>query len=831
MRIKNTTHRMVFGLLAMLIVGLVLCTYTSRPVRAEDGVQVTKADIILAESMSTVNFSQGEEKQIKIPIKAVGTGYMNNPMITIDTSGLPFHVSSEFSLVTKQGTKTDSIGGTTTYLVFSVVMDSDAKAGNYKFDVLFTTVDTDNVRYTSTLSNPVAFRVNAASTKSAPNVKLTVLSCPDKIRQNSAFEITYQLENKGKSAALNLAVSFDELAAAGIRPTASSDLSTLDRLEPGAVVTMIASFQVGDEVAAGTKKFPLKVTWKDENNTSYEQSQGVYLQITKTESTEATLSFSKIQYKKQVEIGDRFDLSFRLNNIGKNDAYKATLVMDDLVGAGIIPVSTNDRAYFGDFPVGRSDTMTIPLTVSELAEPGIKKLTLRLSYLPTKTATAPVEIATSIYITVENTKAYNHSNLVVYNITQSMTMPSAGDVVTIGFDIQNKGTKEALRIKLSPNDLSNKTVSSADRRSYIYISRLKPGQTKHVQMKFQVEQVAEKGVVNINTDLTYRDSQNTEYTDKVLLYILNVQKEESNGVPKLIIADYDLGTDYLKAGEQFLFSFDVRNTHKLLSADNIKVTISSENNVYSMVTGSNSFYIDSIAPGEIATEQVNLKVKADCVSKAYPLMVTFEYEYEGMQKLENQINTGLKISETLNFQVMEIARPKLDNIVVGTYDMPVQGEAATMQFDFYNLGKSTLYNVTAKVKSDDFSTTKKTVFVGNTEAGKGATYELEVVPLIGGDTARGTLVITYEDSNGTQFKVRKKFSAEVGFPEEVSMDDYSMDMVEDEQVKPILEIWQFVIAEIVFFIVVIVVTSKIVAGIRINQLRRKLEKEAESDED
>ena len=796
-----------------------------------DDVTLTKAEIMMSEQMSPVHVSPGDEKEIRLPVKVVGTGYMNDPSITIDTSGLPFEVTSEITMQSKNGAKINDLSGTTSYVCFRIRIDSDAKKGNYKFAVDFTGADTDNQRYTTTLDNPVIIHVDEQK-KKAPSMKLELLHAPDAIKKGDAFEVSFSLKNTGEQPAVDVKLSFDELAAAGIRTASGSDTVTIDQIPAGATQVVSQSLKAGQDVTEGTKKLAIKLSWKNEQEVAYSDSQNIFLHVEKQEEQKARLRLSQIRYKEEVQAGDKFNLTFKMDNIGGNTAYRPSLSLEDLAGAGILPDYSNDRVELSQFPAGRSDNIKIPLTVSPSAEPGVKKVTLRLSYYDSKDAQSSLEFSTSIYITVKNNKAAIQSNLVIYNMRQSVSVPKPGDVVTVSFDVQNKGKTDAIRVKLMPVELSNKTVSPADQKPYAYIQEIKAGETKHVSMQFQIEQIAEKGVVNINLDISYRDTISTEYTEKATLYILNVQNEDTSGVPKLIISDYDLGADYLKAGEEFVFSFDVNNTHKTLSADNIKVTISSENNVFSITKGSNSFYIDHIAPGETVNSKIRLRVKADCVSKAYPITVAFEYEYEGMQKPEKEISTGLKISEILNFQVMEIARPKIDNIVVGTYDQPVEGEPATMNFDFYNLGKSTLYNVTAKIKCDGLKAAKSTVFIGNTEAGKGQTYEMEVTPLVGGQTVDGVLIVTYEDSNGTRFKTKQKFSAEIGMQEAVSMDDMmDFDMGEEQEEKPILELWQFIAGEILLFIVSIVAVSRIVKGVRKKQLIRNLEKENEEDED
>ncbi|NLK27164.1 MAG: hypothetical protein GX306_02285, partial [Clostridiales bacterium] len=283
----------------------------------------------------------------------------------------------------------------------------------------------------------------------------------------------------------------------------------------------------------------------------------------------------------------------------------------------------------------------------------------------------------------------------------------------------------------------------------------------------------------------------------------------------------------LRAGSTFNFIFDIHNTHSSVAAKNITVTVAQADNIFSPTQGSNSFFISRIEAGETVQKSLELKVKADATTKAYPLKLTIEYEYDGIEANPTTGEVGETRVEELNLQAVENSRPVVDYVNVYSWDGSViVGNPATLSFEFYNMGKSPLNNVIVTVDGDFMKADGNMYFIGTVEAGSASFVEFDVIPNVEG-TAKGILHITFEDSNGDEINFDKDFetmvqgamewdpSMDPGFGEEV----FNPDLVEGK--KEILPMWQFIILLVAIVIIFVPVSRKVIIQIYKAKLRKE----------
>ena len=622
----------------------------------------------------------------------------------------------------------------------------------------------------------------------------------------------------------------------------ASKVTLTDRYEKivdyinGDLINVNFDLKVENNVKDGLYKFNLKFEYVDAFGASQKITMATPVQVKVAQTkSEALLNIAGIKVDREnVKPGDSFNITGVLKNTGDLPAKDVVVTVEGYGTEGILPGYTTSSKKVGTMNKDATHKMNYPVSVSPTATAGVKTLTIKASYTDSKGN--KVEETSSIYIEVKGKAADPDAktNLIIKDIKQSPSVPTAKGKLKVTFVIENKGTADANEVKIAPVGLTNTNFSPDTEDPYIYISKLKAGAEKKITMNFTISDKIAEGLNEIGLNITYKDKEGQDVTvdaNSTKLYITNVKNPEDVvvGVPKLIIKAFTTGDEDLRAGKTFNFAFDIYNTHSSLSANNIKVTLSSDENVFSVTKGSGSFYIAKIAPGDVVHQEVELKVKADCVTKSYPLKIDFEYEYEGMQKLENEISTGLKVGEVLSLPVLENSRPTVSNIIVGTWDSPRINEPCNMGFDFYNMGKSTLYNVTARLESTDFTPTQQTKFIGNVEAGNGNTYDMEVTPTIENMEGTGTLIITYEDSNGNSYDVKTELpttfvngaaTMDPGDPGDFPpMDDIPAAK------KEILPVWAFVIVQVVLFLAGILIIRKVVISLYKRKMHKKEDEE------
>lgn len=538
------------------------------------------------------------------------------------------------------------------------------------------------------------------------------------------------------------------------------------------------------------------------------------------------LAISDITCENEMKVGDSTDLVYSLRNIGEGSAADITVTYDGFGDDGILPDSNSTSKKISSIGAKREKTYSFPIKVANNAVTGAKKISITVSYKETKNATEYKTVTESFYVQVEgksttdDEKVAKVPKIYISNVKQSPASPKAGETVTLSFSVKNIGTRTAINTTLTPSGLSNTTFIPADSDPRVFIKELKAGESQKVSLQYTVAEDVTKGLNAIDYDIAYKNAKGTDFTSMVKLYVRNVQakkekKETSVGVPKLIIKEYSTGSDIVTAGSEFTFAFDINNTHSSISADNIKVTITSdEAGTFSVAKGSNSFYISKIKAKSSVHKEIPIKVKADCTTKAYPLKVEFEYEYKGMEKPKDTITSGLTVSETLNIQVEEDSRPALTNLVPGAYGDLVNGEINSITFDFTNRGKSPLYNVEVRI-SGDFTPVQESYFIGTVEAGTGTSHEMEITPMVEG-TANGLMTVTYEDSNGKEGKIEQEFTGEVmmgsgsDYMDGEYMDPSAMGEPEEDTVKqPIVKLPVFIVIQVVLFLFGLIAVRKI----------------------
>lgn len=833
-------------LIGIIVFVLILGSFTSQSqiIKADDETIVPgdEPKIKVVEKMKVYTVSAGETFEVTVPVKAVNH-FLQNPYVTPVLKDLPFELVSEVSMTWKNSTVTNIDTSEVTYITFSLKVNDTAKSGNYDIYLNIVGFYGFNKQYDIKTTVPVVVQIAGEKQEASLSIENVDYSGP--VKANKEFDLSLTIRNDGALTAKNVAVSIEGFTADGVMPNYSKEKISVGNITGHNTKDIKYSLKVTKEAITGMKTLTVKCSYTNSAGEQKTDSSNVYIDVVgkdkaDTEETTKGPSFlitNTVQSPDIPVAGGEVELTFTLENQGTIDAKDVKIIPTNLSNKNFSPSGSKPYRYVKRIKAGEAVTLTMGFTVSKDVESGLNEIAVQIAYRDKNNKEyTPVE--TKFFVLNvkgkkkkdEKDKAIKEPSLLIDNTTQSPSSPSAGGRVELRFTLENEGKMDAREVKIIPTNLSNTNFSPVGSRPYQYIEQIKTGEKVNLAMDFTVSKKVEEGLNEIAVKIEYKDNKGKSYTPiETKFFVLDVQakKEDDSGVPKLIISNYSAGKkEVLKAGEVFDFKFDIYNTHSHLSANNIKVTLSAEENVFSVAKGSNSFYINSIGAGQTLGKGIQLKVKNDCVTKSYPLKIEFEYEYKGMQKPKDTISAGLKVEEILNIQVEENARPTISNIALGGFD-PLQKDIPnSLTFDFYNLGNSTLKNVTAKVKSKDFVPTSELLFIGNIEAGKGDSQEIEITPTIEGMEGKGKLIIFYEDSNGETIEVPTEFTAMVN-----PAIDFGEDMGENMGMElpgtkePIVKLWIFIAIQIAIFILAIPISRKVIISIYKKRLLKKEQEE------
>ncbi|GEM_PF-1779038 len=286
------------------------------------------------------------------------------------------------------------------------------------------------------------------------------------------------------------------------------------------------------------------------------------------------------------------------------------------------------------------------------------------------------------------------------------------------------------------------------------------------------------------------------------------EKPEETPVPDpstaiLLLEDYTMNPQEVKAGEEFDLTLRIRNTSDRTVTD-VKSTLEEAKSTIVPVNGTNSFFIERIKAGE--TVEKTIRVRATPSAGVEPVSLTLKNEFV-------QEDAAKTSQDTFSLPIVQVSNLSLDtpNYPIDCY----QGESFNLMMNLYNKGKTTLYNVSVTFESDTMSADEN-YYAGNMESGSTREYDVMITPNADASgQVDGEIVVTYEDEDGNQTEKRTPVTVNVAAM------DYGYDdmMIPDEPViaEPVpagFPVWGYIV-------IGVVVAGAVVAVIVIVRRRKK----------
>ena len=561
-------------------------------------------------------------------------------------------------------------------------------------------------------------------------------------------------------------------------------------------------------------------SFNDYQEVTLEQSSKLTF-VLDSQKKNAKFSLLDAEYPRSIKDNDEVNIKLNFHNDGELAAdnvtvsiagYESTLIPEDQ------PISN-----MGNIAGGADGEVDFDFTAIKNLANGVTKLDVVVKYENSDgTAADPQTFTISMQTIAKKTdteKTVKRPVIQVTNVSYPHYTVNVGDKFDVIYEFKNVGEVDAKNLSVDTTGYSEAGFKPDAAYDKYRKSLFKIGETLTLKRSFTATETIQDGMKPITMNYEFYSVKDkplaNKLSDTMSIYIDTKGKENAgdvdNSMPRLTISKYDTGKKKIKAGKTFTFTFDIMNPHQSVSADNIVVTISSADNNFAIVEGSASMFINSLAPGQSERRSIPLKAKGDIATNGYDLGITFDYEYLGKDVANKNalIKKQNKIEEKLKLQVYSDDRPMLANIMVGSGETPILNETTALTFDFNNMGKSVLYNVTAKVKGD-FKSTNEVLIIGNVNAGEGRSWSMDVTPQVDG-MGKGVLTVSYEDSNGNVSSYDTEFESMVNAtnPEEAGDMPNMPEMKMPEGPKDIVPMWAFVAGNIVVFLIGAVVTKNI----------------------
>ena len=403
-------------------------------------------------------------------------------------------------------------------------------------------------------------------------------------------------------------------------------------------------------------------------------------------------------------------------------------------------------------------------------------------------------------------------NMFKYNLTDIIITPRLGAKTDdFPFEISNTGYTQKIDVLVGED------------AQPVYADRI-----KNVVWVFRTRENVKTGYYKIDFDITYTDPTCAVDTTVISVYVKATGLPENGTVdgdgdkklstPRLIVTGFTTTPKDVFSGEQFTLNLSIENTSSETTVKNLQIDLTATVEgsqtqasyaAFLPTSGSNSFYVNSIAPGGHTDLTMDFEAKAGLEQKPYVMTIDMKYEDERANAYEGKGSVSIPVKQVSKF---DISTPAAEPSIIDI------GEQSDLMFSIYNTGKTTLYNVQVNVK--DPTVQQALAYVGN--LAPGATGNVDVM-LTGaeysaGDNALIPIEISYEDETG---KVSTK-TQNIGLTVQQNMTE-DFEVVDDIPLEePGLPLWQKILIGVGAGLVLLGV---IIAIIKAVSKRKKLREE------
>ncbi len=517
-----------------------------------------------------------------------------------------------------------------------------------------------------------------------------------------------------------------------------------DTIKANEVREFAFSFDISPNAAA--KVYPLKFSFQYANayGNTFTSNETVYVRIGNALKTPRIVVDSVATDPSSIQPGSPFKLDITLRNQGNMPAKDIKVSLAGLENDGISIVGSTDKRYLDGINGGKEAVLTYALSCSPKLESGNNSLTAKIEYKD-ELNTSYTEESQFFISSLGNS---GQANVEIGNITSPSDSVSPSEDFEIAFDLLNSGAADAFNVKISVAGDKEIVPKSANTK---LLPSLKKGETQKLTFTMFASQdaVTKNYPVAINVEYEI-DQAGARVKQAVSQYVgVYIDNGQGKSVPRIIIDKYSFEPSQVIAGENFALSVSFMNTSKQTSTGNIKISITSDDGTFSPVDSSNTFYIDSISPKSTSKRELVFSTKADAESKQYVLSINYEYEDDKGSPYTSKDIISIPVVQT----------PRLITGEISIYPEVFANQAVPISAEFFNMGKSILYNLIIKAEGD-FQVQGSSYFVGNFEPGKSDIFDVTVVPASAGE-AKGNIVFSFEDASGKQMEIRKDFTMTV----------------------------------------------------------------------
>lgn len=552
-----------------------------------------------------------------------------------------------------------------------------------------------------------------------------------------------------------------------------------------------AVFYLNVRKNAEAKMYPIRlnIEYTSSNGGSLSLSETIYIKIDNDYKTPSIkLTAINVDGGKLIS-GTTKTVGFTIKNTGDLTAKDVKARLGGFSNNELLLDSPMDTIDVETLAAGEERKIYFNIVSSENLENGNYSLNLFLTYKDEYDGNYETE--TKAYLPLEG-RSWRQTTFDFNNLTYPQEPVEPYTDFNVSFDLKNAGEEDANNVKVSIDageEILSKSISIKN------LGNLTAGKSIPVEFIMFAKDNIESKNYPIKISVEYETGSGSKREAQTIHQYVGVYINSNNrdmGTPKVMVDWYDYGTEFVKAGEVFQLNMSFYNTNRTSDVRNIRVSLTSDGDVFSPVGSSNSFFIQEIPAGERVEKVVNLRPKIDATYKTHNVFADIEYEDNKGKAYNTKELIGIPVIQEANLVMGDITLAN-ENFV----GMPI-----ALSLEFYNAGRGLMRNMLISIEGN-FDTNEGSLYIGNLDAGKNNYYDATIIPTSAG-TLNGKIIFRYDDEIDQHFTIEKEFALEVM---EQMMDFMPEPFIEPEntnstfsKIKPIISVVVVILLAAIGFI-------------------------------
>jgi len=593
----------------------------------------------------------------------------------------------------------------------------------------------------------------------APNPRLV---SPQNItvEAGQTLDVEINLRNIGTHTAFNVLTQASVSSGSPFNVEFLNNSNNVNQIQENRERSMTMRISVDNNASPGTHSISLTHLFRNQGRENLSTTDTINVRIGGISGAPViNLGGFSLQPAGTIAPGDTFTVSANIGNAGGAPATAVQVALVDMSPDRIFFTGDLNQAAFANMPPGHSNRVDFRFTASNAIQSGGHRIAFRVSYRGVDGEA--LESTFETWVTVIAPEDGAHPNLEIRGITSPTGTVGVGQTGNISFYLYNSGDIEVrnIRVDASPENDQHIVPMTASLQT---VNSLAPGEQAPLSFGFSPTDASSTRnyFVRFNVSFEVGRSGDAISFDRFASFNVNNPEREAEGpgrqIPRVIVSAFTVTPQIPRAGQEFDMEITFRNTNPARSVNNIRITLEAleavqgRGAVFTPAGGSNTVFIDYLAPGGEYTKTLTFFTVLDADPRSYNLAVRFDYQ--------DQDFVEFTANEQLSITVAQVTRLESDQIPIP--DFVTVGQNIFFEMRVINSGRVDLTNVRVRLDGP-WDGREAEDFIGNLRAQATIMFRGQFTPWEEGNFD-GAIVIYGEDTTGAIVEFVHDFNLTVG---------------------------------------------------------------------